>query len=243
MPRGVMVTLVACVGMSGARNQSPMGLVRDIGADMTVVVCIHGILTDQVDASWSDRFQAWSAVQGYGCTVLKKEYGAGPFPLWNKWVVNPIKARSVVNELLEYPDTARVCFVGHSNGTDICLRAIKKLVSLGRRVDVFVSVASIMESDIERNGIWELISGGGLNRAVAYCSRHDDAVRFGRHSLGYGGLGYEGWTLCGREFGGNDAIRNRWYSNRAYGHGTYWEATERATIFETIARDMRLVKR
>jgi hypothetical protein len=65
----------------------------------TIIAAIHGILTNQTDPSWPDKFDAWMAQRDPEVKVLKKEYAAGPFPRWNCWVKDPRLARSLANEI------------------------------------------------------------------------------------------------------------------------------------------------
>ena len=60
-----------------------------------IIVLAHGILTRQTVASWPDQFHSWLELELHGANanVLKKEYIAGPFPLWNVLVKNRLLAR------------------------------------------------------------------------------------------------------------------------------------------------------
>ena len=66
---------------------------------LSLVISIHGILTRQTVADWPDRFDAWCAHQQVDARVLKKEYIAGPFPLWNVLVKNRLLARGLAAEV------------------------------------------------------------------------------------------------------------------------------------------------
>src|SRR6185369_3138371 len=67
--------------------------------DNMIIAAIHGILTNQTDASWPDKFDAWLYPRAPHVKVLKKEYRAAPFPRWNCWVKDPLLARSLANEI------------------------------------------------------------------------------------------------------------------------------------------------
>src|SRR4051812_761006 len=60
-----------------------------------IVAAIHGILTNQTDPSWPDKLDAWMLQRDPEIKVLKKEYSAGPFSLWNCQVKDPRLARSL----------------------------------------------------------------------------------------------------------------------------------------------------
>jgi hypothetical protein len=64
-----------------------------------LIAAIHGIMTNQTDPSWPDKFDAWMFQRDPEVKVLKKEYRAGPFPRWNCWVKDPLLAHSLANEL------------------------------------------------------------------------------------------------------------------------------------------------
>ena len=49
----------------------------------TLLVAIHGIMTNQTTASWPDKLDAWMFDYAPEIKVIKKEYRAGPFPRWN----------------------------------------------------------------------------------------------------------------------------------------------------------------
>jgi hypothetical protein len=66
---------------------------------MTLLSAIHGILTSQTDPSWPDRLDAWMAARDPQIKVLKKEYAAGPFPVWNCFFKDHQLAQSLANEL------------------------------------------------------------------------------------------------------------------------------------------------
>src|SRR2546426_9047160 len=65
----------------------------------TLLVAIHGIMTNQTNASWPDKLDAWMFDYAPEIKVIKKEYRAGPFPRWNCRIKDPALARSLANEL------------------------------------------------------------------------------------------------------------------------------------------------
>jgi hypothetical protein len=64
-----------------------------------LIAALHGILTNQTDPSWPDKFDAWMYHRDPEVKVLKKKYRAGPFPRWNCWFKDPFLARSLANEI------------------------------------------------------------------------------------------------------------------------------------------------
>lgn len=202
---------------------------------MTIVVAIHGIMTSQISLSWVDRFDAFAATDDLNCRVLKREYRAGPFPLWNVLVKNRLHARGLSNEIMAFGPEHRLCFVAHSNGTDIALKTIKRLATLGKRTDTLVVIGSVLPSDARKSGIEDLIENGHLGKVISYSSVDDEVIMIGRHSFGYGGLGWEGFRGSN-----NPAIKTRWFPS--YGHGTYFHPDHITDTFHRITRDMAIEK-
>src|SRR5207245_6763248 len=89
----------------------------------TLLVAIHGIMTNQTTASWPDKLDAWMFDYAPEIKVIKKEYRAGPFPRWNCRIKDPALARSLANELELFLDRPifdpspqpELWFVAHSN--------------------------------------------------------------------------------------------------------------------------------
>jgi pimeloyl-ACP methyl ester carboxylesterase len=204
----------------------------------TLLVAIHGIMTNQTNASWPDKLDAWMFDRDPEIKVIKKEYRAGPFPRWNCRVKDPALARSLANEIdlfLERPffdPTPRpaLWFVAHSNGAIIALLTAKLLAQRGLKIGGLILTGAACEADIAKNGILELIGRGALGAIMAYCSR-DDKVLAGDpdHSINhepstinwfrqrvwgwlmkpYGCLGRTGLLLDGRRLVGLDTIEHR----------------------------------
>lgn len=184
-----------------------------------LIVAVHGIFTRQTDPSWPDHFDAWMAGVDPGTRVLKKEYGAGPFPRWNCWIKDPRLARGLAAEILLFlperrafpQDLPRIWFVAHSNGAVIALLALRRLVAAGCPVAGIILSGAACEADLHRNGVLALCEQGALGAAIAY-SAADDAVLsgdprtarswwrklrdwfWGKLIWPYGCLGRTGWT-------------------------------------------------
>ena len=228
-----------------------------------LVVAIHGILTGQTNASWPDRLDAaWSD----SVKVLKKEYRAGPLPLFNTYVENRRLAKALCSELVLFRDR-ELYFVSHSNGTDVALKTIKLLTGCGIKTAGAVFIGSVLDPDIQRSGIRELVDSGMLERAVAWSSEDDQVIRraagFSWYAsrilsfgllCGYGRLGSDGFQLAGQptgfsarvlggkitvpDFAFTTGVATRWWNG--FGHSTYFEPDHLKTTFQWMANDLRL---
>lgn len=219
-----------------------------------LIIAINGILTRQTVAAWPDRFDAWCERERVEAKVLKKEYIAGPFPLWNTLVRNWLIARGLAAEIELFCDQHPASstqhldlhFIAHSNGTDVALKTIRLLADRGIPTATFIAIGSVLKSDIVRSRVLDLLHEGDLGRAVAYSSPNDLAIKWGRWSLGYGGLGREGWkcwdtvlpSVKGDEALSLDIgnIYTRWFRG---GHGSYFTENPERT-FALIRKDCGL---
>ncbi len=207
-----------------------------------IVAAIHGILTSQTEASWPDKFDAWMFRRERTVKVLKKEYRAGPFPLWNCLVKDPWLARGLASELELFlrPKRGRkslcppVWFVAHSNGAVIALITAKRLMARGYCVGGLILTGAACEAELGRNGIRSWLDSGRLGRAIAYSSAEDAVLGgeargaqsgarpawwrrlrewfWGKCLWPYGSLGRTGWLLEGREWKASAAYRGRLFT-------------------------------
>lgn len=222
---------------------------------MKLIVAIHGILTSQTSLDWPDALDAWCALHAPDVKVLKKEYRAGPLPLWNTHWTNPRLARGLAAEIEAFADefgaALEIHFVAHSNGTDVALQTIKALAARDIDTRTFIALGSILPADIARNGIARLMANEHLDRAVAYVSADDEAVHAAAFSIGYGSLGRTGWIVKGEQipdihpdaertdyrFEHGELITRRFVG---YGHGDYFAPTHREETFVRLLRDCGL---
>ncbi len=203
-----------------------------------LVVCIHGILTGQTQRSWCDRFEVWAWGQNPAVHVLKREYWGGPVPAINCWLRNPLQARALADEILAFARAGAgpVSIIAHSNGCDIALKTAHRLSALGMGLRSLVLIGGACDSDVIRGGVWQLVDGGGLERAIAYSSAADAAVR-SRWIWPYGRLGFTGWTMDGLAKTG-PKIFTRWFT--PYAHSEYFAADRIEKTFDRAWRDCGL---
>lgn len=217
----------------------------------TILVAIHGIMTDQTSASWPDGLQAFMAVRDPNVVVLKKEYRAGPFPRWNNLVKDPRLAKSIVNEIAAFTRTGkyRLWFVSHSNGAVIALHAIKALAASGAAHSIKGSIftGAAIEADVLKNGLFTFSSA----KFISWSNRGDlitdtqpqpgesvwrkmrDWV-WGRLAWPYGSLGNTGWLVNGLPY---DSARfwTRW-TPASWGHSGYWAPWRRGDSFAEVLK-------
>jgi pimeloyl-ACP methyl ester carboxylesterase len=226
---------------------------------MHVVAAIHGIMTGQSLASWPDRLDAWMLERDPQVHVIKKEYGAGPFPRLN-WLKNRRLAAGLAAELelfaggrggQECPRS--VSIVAHSNGSVIALRTAALLIARGIKIHCLILTGSACEPDIARNGVRDWVISNQVKRAISYSSRRDGVVSHGTTaedgwarrgwdrvwgvlSWPYGSLGRTGWMFEGKPFQSlQHRIFTRWFEG---GHCGYWLSRNIEGTFETIYTDL-----
>jgi predicted alpha/beta hydrolase family esterase len=207
-----------------------------------IVFAIHGILTGQTSASWPDRFDAWCENVGVNAKVLKREYRAWPLPIFNVVLKNRWLARACLAELNTMAPSERpIHFVAHSNGTDIALKCVKRLAKRRIRTETLIVVGSVLQPDVFRNGVFDLVESRMLGSAVAYSSRNDGAIGAASHLpwCAYKDLGIKGWRGGGMVY-----QSSRIYTRRfdQFGHGCYFANGNREKTFELFCSDMGLMR-
>jgi hypothetical protein len=211
-----------------------------------LIVLIHGILTRTTDPSWPDRFSAYlhQRVAGH-LQVEKRDYFAGPLPIWNHFVRNPRIAKGLAKEIalyvndVRYPewpdlnDTWRIYFAAHSNGCPIALRTALELARMGIPTEAMVLTASVTDPDVRRSGVLDMVRSGVLRRAVLYASDSDLPLRLPL-KWPYRDAGRRGWTMAELPFSAPGVITRRF---DGYGHGGYFARENRMHTFAMIRQD------
>lgn len=210
-----------------------------------LVVLIHGILTRTTDPSWPDRFSAYlhARVPGHIQTE-KRDYFAGPLPIWNHFVRNPRIAKGLAREIAlyvngRYPDwpdlndTWRIYFAAHSNGCSIALRTSIALARMGIQTEAMVLTGSVTDPDVRRSGVLEMVRSGYLRRAVLYASDSDLPLRLPL-KWPYRDAGRKGWQLSGMPFSAPGIITRHFPD---YGHSGYFARENRMHTFGLIRSD------
>lgn len=200
-----------------------------------VVIAVNGILTPTNAPSWPDYLDAFLE----DCKVERRDYFAGPFPIWNVFVKNRYLAHELAAEITLVADrwpTLPINFVAHSNGSDIALKAINLLARQGLKVSTAILVGSVTDPDVERSGVRKLIHAGMLGRAFAYCGDRDRALGIPL-KWPYRNLGICGWQLDGKSYI-EPRITTRQF--KGYGHSDYFVPWNREKTFAQMRADMEL---
>jgi len=220
-----------------------------------IVVAIHGILTRQTDASWPDRLDAWLFARDPEVRVLKKEYGAGPWPIWNCLVKDRLLAEGLAAELellikSTGTDSPPVWVVAHSNGAVIALLAMQRLIAHGVWIGGLIFAGAACDANVHQNGVAGWLQTGCLGSAVAFCSREDRVLAgdvesaptgiprwrawlWGKLLWPYGCLGRTGWRGMAAP---DPRVRTIWFTG---GHGIYFAAEQRERTFHQIYEIIR----
>lgn len=221
------------------------------------IIAINGIRTPAVSDSWPKHFLPYVESR-YQCSADAYYYRTGAIPPWNLWVANPHVARVLASTIVARMKEARcdsLHIVGHSNGTNIAVNLAQRLRRLGVGVDTLILIASALHSDIGTSGLSELIAGGWVRRAVAYCSPEDSVIAPLQRFPGfYGSLGTKGFErkgqttglrvsgdqVLGREWG-EDKHRyvTRWFSG--FAHGAWFNSENLEKTFHCISQDLGLI--
>lgn len=205
-----------------------------------VLVACHGILTGTTSPAWTDALGAFLFRERIAVWLEKKEYFAGPISIFNVFVRNRRFAKGLAAELEMIAGGAtRLHFVSHSNGTDICLRAIKLMAKKGIRTETFIATGSVLDPDVRENGVAELILADRLGRAYAYVSAKDLPLRLPL-KWPYSDLGRRGWMLDGQPYEAPGVIVTRSYPDA--GHSGYFSAENCEATFRQVCADMGLMR-
>lgn len=219
-----------------------------------LITLIHGIRTKKTDPSWPKHFTGYVLP----LPAVKTEaiyYETGPFPVWNNTVRNPRLARELASriEMRAKYGTFRHHVVAHSNGTNVAVLLMRRLAKAGIRTQTAVLTGSALHSDVEKNGLADLVARGYLDRAVAYISPDDFVVGHLQKIPGfYGSLGARGFTRWGKECGvrvegyhaiaSDEALPSHFVTRtfEGFSHGEYFDAAEREACFRCILGDLRI---
>jgi len=142
-----------------------------------------------------------------------------------------------------------LCFVAHSNGTNIAVNAMQRLASMGEPTETCILIGSAVESDVEKSGLLELFEKGMLQRCVAYVSNTDEVIRPLKWMPGkYGDLGVVGFQYKKNNFGvrlksGEKIPDEPGFYVREFpdaGHSGYFRGLQLIHTFDQVKEDLGL---
>lgn len=200
-----------------------------------IVVAIHGILTRTTSPSWPD------ALDGYlvDCKVERRYYFAGPFPIFEHFLWNRMRASALAQEIAllhsTMPDVP-IHFVAHSNGCDIAAYTIERLAKRQIHVETAILTAGVVDPQVKSSPFARMVATGWLQRAYAYCSRSDLALGLTGHlKWPYKDLGLSGWMDGDLPYVGAGLITRRF---DGYDHSDYFAPENERTTFAEMRSDM-----
>ncbi len=188
-----------------------------------VYIVVNGILTNPGDArAWTDRIVTWLHSHAHVDVQAEK------FEYFASALTRRLRQQRHADELaalIRNYAGRKIHLVGHSNGCDLIIRALK--VTHTEIASVHL-IAAACDEDFDRNGLNEDLTCEQLGCVHVYTSPDDGVLKYlGRTSralLGWLGLGYGLLGLVGPKFV-TRAERVWRYDRPGFGHST-WFAEE-----------------
>jgi hypothetical protein len=155
-----------------------------------VYIFVNGIMCRPGDAqNWNMRGVTWIHLHSSARAVMF-EYFCTP---WGRVVGQKVRAEKLAALIEDYADW-EIILVGHSNGTDLILRALSLME--WPVVAAVHLVSAACEKDFKLNGLNDALERDRIGHVTVWMSGRDSALhvakcRVGRW-LGYGVLGLDG---------------------------------------------------
>lgn len=184
-----------------------------------VVIYVNGILTWPGDArDWNFRAVTWTHKYRSTHRARNFEYFCGPI---GRAFGQHQRARHLAALIKQYQETNfLLTLVGHSNGCDVILDALK--LSGWPPLEALHLVSGACEANFDANGLNSALHWGRIGTVRVYVAGRDKWLRlasrcFGRW-LGYGTLGLHGPLNV------SDRVENlvQTIHEPRYGHSTWW---------------------
>lgn len=156
----------------------------------TIYIYVNGIMNFPGGSkNWNGRAVTWTHINTEA-KAEKIEYFCGPV---GRAFGQKERAEKLAATLSFYKGW-KIILIGHSNGTDVILKALAQLE--WPRVEALHLVSAACEADFYKNGLNEAMMKGLVGRVYVYLGGKDMALKaahsiFGR-LLGYGTLGLTG---------------------------------------------------
>jgi hypothetical protein len=199
----------------------------------TVYFFVHGIMNlPSSGTGWVDG--AIRAVAGFGFAGDAYRYLATPAL---RWVMQAWRVRQCRIKLQKWiDDDFQPVLVGHSNGCDILLKAIKGVRGLrGAKLHLISGAA---EADFKVNGLNEAMKAGRIDTVTVWVAGKDSALEvwapISRALVGWLGLGYKNIGATGpSNVSALVGTRVFQINEPEFGHSTWFEEKH---FEETICR-------
>lgn len=155
-----------------------------------VIIYVNGILTFPGESgNWNGRAVTWTHLHD-DARAEKVEYFCGPI---DRAFGQKERAQKLALTI-QYYKGWNITLVGHSNGTDVILKALDLL--RWPRIEAVHLVSGACEADFDKNGLNDALEGNCIGKVCVYVGGKDRALALA-HSwagriLGYGVLGLRG---------------------------------------------------
>lgn len=186
-----------------------------------VYIYVNGILTWPGDSkNWNGRAVTWTNISSECTSTEKIEYFCGPI---GRAFGQRERARKLYQTATYYRGWEQI-IVGHSNGADVILSALRDWQDFPR-VSALHLVCGATNADFERNMLNFFMLLGRVEKTYVYVAGKDSALRIAHtipgKILGYGTLGLHGPLKVDPRLHGRVAvIRDAPWTT--YGHSDCW---------------------
>lgn len=164
-----------------------------------IVIYVNGIMNQPGDAkNWTDRAVSWTH-KHTEFRAEKFEYFCG---VLTRRLFQAGHAQDLADMIEDYhqdDDHFKIVLVGHSNGCDLIVRALK-LVNPFLEIEAVHLISAACDPDFSSNGLNDLFREGRLEHATVYVAGADLPMKIAEWTgkvlqkigLGYGTLGRRG---------------------------------------------------
>lgn len=205
--------------------------------DDRIFIFVNGIRTAPDDASaWTDRATAWFLNRDIPATDY--EYESGTLTRRVRQQYRAAQLALKIGQLNHH----RMVLVGHSNGTDLILRAL----ALNTRpfIDHVFLIGAACDERFDKNGLNAALRTRRVGKIWCFCSPSDGALKLATCTgflrpigLGYGWLGLTGPQNVDPMLA--KRVRTEWFPS--YGHNDYFRDNLFAVTMRWIDDGTRLV--
>lgn len=191
-----------------------------------VYILVNGIMNWPGD--WKDwnvkacpLVNALAAVNKWNMVADRLEYFCGPI---GRAFGQRRRARKLKRMVEAYRGTHDLVLVGHSNGCDLVLDALKMMG--WPRVEELHLFSGACQADFRKNGLNDAIVDGRVGHVSVYVAGKDVWLRLAHtlvgRWLGYGTLGLSGPT----DMSAAAQVKVELFTEPSFGHSTWWRGKQ-----------------